>query len=73
MQRHSAHKGVVSRISPLRVVFISEPSGETYTFHFNKIRGYRGESPKELGLKPGRTVSFSLSPDHDRILEVELV
>ncbi len=55
------------------MVYVSDEStGKPYAFAFNAIRGYRGESPREMKLKPGRAVRFSVGAD-ERVQEVELL
>ncbi len=38
----------------------SEGSDEQFVFSFGTIQGYRGQTAKELHLKPGAKVRFSL-------------
>jgi hypothetical protein len=38
------------------------PSSTTLAFTLNKIAGYRGETPEEMGLRVGSRVTLKLSP-----------
>lgn len=69
---HEIHQGVVIRINRFGLGIIEEePSTTRYVFTFDKIRGYRGESPREIGLKVGTWVEFTLK-DEGRIATVTL-
>jgi hypothetical protein len=51
--------GIIVRVNNGGVAYADIPSLEQLAgFSFGKIAGYRGESAKELGLKPGRRVSI---------------
>ena len=49
----------------------SEGDGRIYPFTFDKIRSYRGESPREIGLRLGTQVRF-LAAD-GKIKDVEIL
>lgn len=50
---------IVVRVTNGGVVYANDPSQDRLAgFSFGKIVGYRGESAKELGLKPGKEVSI---------------
>jgi hypothetical protein len=64
--------GVIVRINEQGLGIVEETeSHERFAFSFDKINGYRGESPKEMGLKAGALVRFDSSPE-DGITSVEL-
>jgi nitrogen fixation protein len=56
------YDGVITRVSDeAGVAYIfAKDLNEQFIFSYNKIAGYSGESAKEMHLKPGRQVSFSL-------------
>jgi hypothetical protein len=45
--------------------------GRLYPFTFDKIRRYRGEFPKEIGLQRGAEVRFTT--EDDKINDVEIL
>ena len=49
----------------------TEGDGRIYPFTFDKIRKYRGESPREIGLRLGAQVRF-LAAD-GKIKDVEIL
>ena len=54
--------GKVTRIEDFGLGFVkSEETDEQYAFTFDKIEGYRGEYPKQLGFRIGSPVTFHLS------------
>ncbi len=53
------------------VVVQEESSHSHFAFTFDKIKGYRGESAKEIGLKEGRRVRFSA--DGEQVKTAELM
>ena len=66
------HTGVVTRIGPFHTIHLDErETGSRYVFRLDKIRGYRGEPLREIGVKPGRPVRFAV--EDERVTAVELV
>ncbi len=65
------HQGVVSRVTDFGLAFITDKNGDDYCFRFNRILGYRGEYPHEIGLKAGRKVRFLAAAG--RVRQVDLV
>jgi hypothetical protein len=64
--------GTIVRVNNGGVAYADVPSLEQLAgFTFGKIDGYRGESAKELGLKPGRRVSIEYN-DKKQINSVTL-
>ena len=54
-------RGKVLRVVPTGLCFVEEAStGKVYPFTFDKIRGYRGETVRELGLRSGLCVRFTV-------------
>ena len=49
----------------------TKDEGRFYPFTFDKIRRYRGESPKEIGLRRGTEVRFVT--ENDKISDVEIL
>lgn len=67
----SPRHGALIRINNAGLCFIEEnTSGRRYVFTFDKIVGYAGQSPGELGLRIGRQLRF-LS-DAEQVEEVYL-
>ena len=65
------HVGVVTRISPFHMIELDERgTGQRFVFRLDKLRGYRGEPLKKIGLKAGRPVRFAI--DGERVTAVEL-
>ena len=53
------HHAIVSRTTPNGFGYIVDKnSGKEFSFTFDKIKNYRGESAKELGLLPGVVVHY---------------
>lgn len=64
------HWGTITRLNKRAgLMFIRVDSGVIYPATFDKIRGYRGESARELGLIVGARVMFRTSDD-DLLTEV---
>ena len=52
--------GTIIRVNPIGLAFAEDKkSKEIYSFTFDKIEGYRGQSVQELGLVLGLKVAFS--------------
>ena len=52
--------GTIIRVNPVGLAYTEDlESKDIYSFTFDKIEGYRGESAKELGLIRGSRVAFS--------------
>jgi hypothetical protein len=45
--------------------------GRAYPFTFDKIRAYKGQPPKDIGLRLGAQVKFVA--DNDKIKDVEIL
>ena len=59
-------------VVPGGLAYVEEKgSKRRFAFTFGKIRGYRGETAQELGLRVGSLVRFSVTDE--RVDEVELV
>lgn len=56
------YNGVIARVSDdVGVAYIfAKTLNRHYIFSYNKISGYAGESTKEMQLKSGKQVNFSL-------------
>jgi hypothetical protein len=55
------HKGTIVRLNPVGLAYTEDTESKcVYSFTFDKIRAYRGESVEELGLKLGSLVHFSV-------------
>lgn len=69
----SEQTGVVHSLHPFGMATVHLPE-EThlYSFSFDRIEGYMGEYPDEIGLTPGVTVRFTLAPDGKSITRVRL-
>ena len=55
------HRGKVVYLTATGLAMVEEcvaGATATYGFTFDKIRGYRGESPREIGLAVGTEVDF---------------
>ena len=74
--RHSAACGIPPALSTeaadLYIGYFENRYGEQFVFTFDKIRGYRGEKARELGLIVGAQVRFNATADH-QVISVELV
>lgn len=52
------HKAVIVRVAEGGVAYANDRATTTLAaFSFAKITGYRGQTAKELGLRPGREVT----------------
>lgn len=51
--------GKVVRVDRFGLGFI-EGTGAQYAFTFDKVEGYRGQNPREVGLQVGSSVQFSV-------------
>lgn len=70
----SRHQGKIVRIeAEYGLGFVRDSStGSVYPFRFDKILGYRGEAPSELGLFDGASVEFDLADERISHLATEL-
>lgn len=68
-------KGIIIRCSDdTGVCILKDKIGDRqYIFNYNKIKGYRGEYAKEIDLKKGRNVNFSVDESRGTISSVELI
>ena len=54
------HEGIILQVGRDGLGFVEEPtSKKRFAFTFDKIRGYRGESLRKLGIHAGARVRFS--------------
>ena len=52
--------GTIVRVNPVGLAYTEDIESKTiYSFTFDKIEGYRGESAEELGLIAGSRIAFS--------------
>lgn len=66
------YNGVIARVSDdagVAYVFAKDLN-EQFIFSYNKILGHAGESAKEMQLKPGRRVSFSVKNGVVQLVEL---
>ncbi|MCL7420597.1 MAG: hypothetical protein M8364_06810 [Methylobacter sp.] len=68
-----SYQGVIVRVSDDAGVayIVSQALNRQYIFSYNRIKGYGGQSAKEIDLKPGRHVSFTVK--NDVVQSVELL
>ena len=67
------HEGKVLRVNEAGLGIVEDVhSQQQFVFTFDKIRGYRGEKARELGLIVGAQVRFNATADH-QVISVELV
>lgn len=67
------HEGKVLRVNEAGLGIVEdERSRQQFVFTFDKIRGYRGESPREIGLRAGAHVRFSATADY-QVTSVEVI
>jgi len=53
--------GKILEVIPTGLCFVVDASsGKVYPFTFDKIRGYRGETVRELGLRSGLHIRFTI-------------
>ena len=70
--KNPSRDGVIRRINPAGLGYLEEEqSGKYYAFTFDKIQGYRGEEPKEIGLKVGAWVEFSVRDEQVTTLVIK--
>ena len=66
----SARKGIVTRVSRSGIAIMRDKaSNEDFGFTFDKIKGYGGQYPEEIGLVKGIEVDYSLSELDKRIVD----
>lgn len=66
------HDGILSRVTKDGVGYlVDQGSQKVFTFTFDKIANYRGESASELGLAAGVIVTYDLDK-FGRVGEVKL-
>jgi excisionase family DNA binding protein len=66
-----SNKGTIVRVNPEGLGFLEDSSGRKYSFTFDKILGYAGERPEELGLVRGAAVNFIR--EGEQVTEVDLL
>ena len=65
-------RGKVVRLESFGLGFLQqEGSEEQFPFRFDQISGYRGESPRSIGLRIGADVSFTLRNDRVETILLE--
>jgi hypothetical protein len=58
---NTEYTGMIARIVDNSLAYVKDSvTNQYYSFTFGKIKGYRGEYPKEMGLKEGLKVTFTL-------------
>ena len=73
MLKLDQHEGVVRRVNEQGLGIIEDKeSHEQFVFTFDKIRGYRGEKAREIGLYVGARVRFDTTADTETVALVEL-
>ena len=64
-------KGTIVRLNPAGLAYVEDlKSKEIAAFTFDKIDAYAGESAKELGLKLGSHVAFSITDGIVRSVQI---
>ena len=59
------HQRTVARVNPVGLCFVEEIySKQIYCFQFDKVDGYAGQTAKELGLRLGKVVDFTIDAQH---------
>ena len=65
-------EGVIRQVVEGGLAYVEEPnSKKRFVFNFDKIRDYRGETVRELGLRVGSRVRFTTTGE--RVDKVELI
>ncbi len=64
------HCGTVERFDNFGLGFVTV-NGRSVPFTFDRIEGYRGEQPKEIGLKAGMAVSVELADGKAQKIRLE--
>ena len=68
---HNAITGSISRINDFGLCEVRSDDGARIPFTLDKLRGYRGEQPEEIGLRVG--VAVHLERDaHDRVTAAQV-
>ncbi len=63
--------GTIVRVNPVGLAYTEDiKTKEIFSFTFDKIEGYRGESAEELGLIAGSRVVFSSSDGIVRSVQI---
>ena len=71
MDRSTEKEGIIIRVNRFGLAIVEENQSRFhYVFTFDKIRGYMGQYPKEIGIFVGRKVAMSLNGD--KIISVTL-
>jgi len=67
------HEGKILRINEAGLGIVEDQeSNRQFAFTFDKISGYRGEKPREVGLVVGAHVSFKTTAD-SQVTSVEVI
>jgi len=70
--RQDQELGVIVRLDRHGLAILeTKENGRAYPFTFDKIRSYRGQSPREMGLRRGAQVKFVA--DDGKIKDVEIL
>jgi hypothetical protein len=73
MSEPQHHEGKVLRINEYGLGIVEDQvSHQQFAFTFDKINGYRGEAPREIGLFVGVQVRFSATSDC-QVTSIEVV
>ena len=68
-------EGKISRMGSIPGLFyvVESSSQRTYGIDVNQIEGFRGETPKELGIKVGAKVQFCTGDDPRMVASAKVV
>lgn len=67
------HEGTILRINDVGLGIVEDrESHQQFAFTFDKIRGYRGEKPRAIGLVVGAQVRFNTTADC-QVTSVEVI
>lgn len=69
------HEGTISRIGMIPGIFYvtENESQKTYGINLREIKGYRGETDKELGIRVGAPIRFRTKEDQRTVEAAEVI
>ena len=71
---HYSHGGVVVHVNSSGIGVLQKSSSDVhFAFTFDKICGYRGQTPTEIGLHEGQKVTFYIDDKTNAVTAVDLL
>ena len=69
VQSNHEHEGHIARIGMIPgLLYVAEiQTGRVFSMRFGNFLGYRGQTAKEFGLRPGARIRFRVNEDRQTV------